>query len=104
MSRAMRRHPVVDTKPGRPSRAPALRPGARQPQRAAREKSRGVLGLLQPHWAMEIISELRKVTWPTREETWYLTVVVLVVAGAVGLFLGGVDIFFNWAIERTLLR
>ena len=103
MSRAMRRHPVVDTKPGRTSRAPAIRPGARQPQRGARE-SRGPLGLLQPHWAMEIISELRKVTWPTREETWYLTVVVLVVAGAVGLFLGGVDIFFNWAVENTLLR
>jgi len=103
MSRAMRRHPAVDTKPGRTSRAPAIRTGAAQPQRRARE-SRGPLGLLQPHWAAEIISELRKVTWPTREETWYLTVVVLVVAGAVGLFLGGVDIFFNWAVERTLLR
>ena len=103
MSRAMRRHPAVETKPGRTSRAPAIRPGAGQPQRRARE-SRGPLGLLQPHWATEIFSELRKVTWPTREETWYLTVVVLVVASAVGLFLGGVDIFFNWAVERTLLR
>ena len=53
---------------------------------------------------MEIISELRKVTWPSREETWYLTVVVLVVAGVIGLFLGGVDMFFNWAINQTLLR
>ena len=43
-------------------------------------------------------------TWPSREETWYLTVVVLVVAGAIGLFLGGVDMFFNWAINQTLLR
>jgi preprotein translocase subunit SecE len=103
MSRAMRRHPVVSTKPGGSARTPAMRPSPKQPQRGARE-SRGVVGLLRPRWAEEIIAELRKVTWPSREETWYLTVVVLVVAGAVGLLLGGIDIFFNWAIEHTLLR
>src|SRR3990172_9813855 len=102
MSRALRRHPVATTKPAGPSRAPAIRQGARRPQREARE-GRGLLGLFRPRWAEEIIAELRKVTWPTREETWYLTVVVLVVAAAAGLFLGGVDIFFNWAVERTLL-
>jgi preprotein translocase SecE subunit len=47
---------------------------------------------------------LRKVTWPSREDTWYLTFVVLVVATAFGIFLGGVDMFFNWAIDNTLLR
>ncbi len=65
---------------------------------------RGVIGLLRPRWAEEIISELRKVTWPSLEDTRYLTFVVLVVAAAFGLFLGGVDMFFNWAIENTLLR
>jgi len=62
------------------------------------------MGLLRPHWAEEIISELRKVTWPSREETWNLTLVVVVVAAAFGVFLGGVDMFFNWAIDNTLLR
>ena len=62
------------------------------------------MGLLRPRWAEDIIGELRKVTWPSREETWYLTVVVLIVAGAAGVFLGGVDMFFNWVIENTLLR
>jgi preprotein translocase SecE subunit len=80
-----------------------MRPSPRQPKGGAREQ-RSFAALLRPRWAEEIISELRKVTWPTREETWYLTFVVLVVAGAVGLLLGGVDIFFNWAIEHTLLR
>ena len=60
--------------------------------------------MLRPRWAEDIISELRKVTWPSMEETRYLTIVVLVVASAFGLFLGGVDMFFNWAIDNTLLR
>ncbi len=38
------------------------------------------------------------------EDTRYLTFVVLVVASAFGIFLGGVDMFFNWAIDNTLLR
>jgi preprotein translocase SecE subunit len=102
MSRAMRRHPVV-TKGGgqRAARAPALRPATR-PQRQAREQ-RGLGGLLRPRWATDIIGELRKVTWPSREETQYLTFVVLVVAVAFGLFLGGVDMFFNWVIDNTII-
>jgi len=56
-----------------------------------------------PTWATEIWSELRKVTWPTFGETRYLTMVVIVVAVAVGVALGAVDIFFNWLIDRLLL-
>ena len=103
MSRATRRHPAA-TKPGRqrPVR-PAAPATARRPQREAGE-GRGIMGLLRPHWAEEIVSELRKVTWPSWEDTRYLTFVVLVVASAFGLFLGGVDMFFNWLIENTLFR
>ncbi len=43
----------------------------------------------------EIISELRKVVWPTREEARRLTVMVLIIAGAVGLFLGAIDLGFT---------
>jgi len=52
----------------------------------------------------DIISELRKVTWPTRQDTFNLTLVVVVVSMAVGLALGGIDLLFNWFIENTLLR
>ena len=43
-----------------------------------------------------ISSELRKVTWPTREETRNLTIVVLGISAAVGLFLGGLDQLLAW--------
>jgi preprotein translocase subunit SecE len=104
MSRALRRHPLAAKTGKQRTPRPALpRPGARRPQREARG-ARGALALLRPRWAEEIISELRKVTWPSREETWNLTLVVVVVAAAFGLFLGGVDMFFNWVMENTLLR
>ena len=52
----------------------------------------------------ESYSELKKVTWPTRDETVYLTTVVIIVALSVGALLGGIDAFFNWLIDRLLLR
>ncbi len=39
----------------------------------------------------ETTGELRKVTWPTREEAWNLTRIVLVVLVAMALFLGAID-------------
>ena len=42
----------------------------------------------------EVVSELRRVTWPTRQETMRLTLMVLAVSGAVGLFLGATDMGF----------
>lgn len=42
----------------------------------------------------EVVSELRRVTWPSRQETMRLTLMVIAVSGAVGLFLGGIDIGF----------
>jgi preprotein translocase subunit SecE len=104
MSRAIRRHPTSQ-KAGRQRtpRTPAVSTGpSRRPQRESRE-GRGIAGVLRPRWAEDIISELRKVTWPTREEAWYLTVVVIIVATVVGIFLGGVDMFFNWFMEHTIL-
>ena len=43
----------------------------------------------------EVFSELRRVIWPSREETMRLTIMVLAVAVAVGAFLGLVDIAFS---------
>ena len=51
-----------------------------------------------------MISELRKVSWPTREETTRLTVAVVVVAIVIGMLLGGIDVGFNWLVDNTLLR
>ena len=49
-------------------------------------------------------AELNKVTWPTRQETAYLTMVVIIVAVAAGMALGLVDIIFNWLIDKALLN
>ncbi|KKL57326.1 hypothetical protein LCGC14_2236520 [marine sediment metagenome] len=53
---------------------------------------------------MDIISELRKVVWPSRQDATYLTIVVLIVAAIIGAALGGIDIGFGWLIDNTLLK
>lgn len=42
----------------------------------------------------EVVTELKKVTWPTRAETIKLTAVVIAISVIVGLFIGGLDIVF----------
>ncbi len=51
----------------------------------------------------EIINELKKVVWLTRREVVYLTVLVLVVAGTMGIILGGLDYGFTEIIDRVFL-
>ena len=43
----------------------------------------------------DVVSELRRVTWPRREETMRLTLMVLAISATVGVFLGLVDIGFS---------
>jgi preprotein translocase subunit SecE len=45
-------------------------------------------------------SELKKVTWPTREQVRNLTLLVFVISGAVGLFIAVFDIAFDLIIQR----
>jgi preprotein translocase subunit SecE len=47
----------------------------------------------------EVIAELKKVVWPTREETKRLTILVIIVAGAIGIFLGVADYGFTRLME-----
>ncbi len=58
----------------------------------------------KPRWAQDIISELRKVTWPSRRDVANLTMVVVVVSLILGAFLGAADLAFGWLVEQTLLR
>ena len=50
----------------------------------------------------EVVGELRRVTWPTWEETLRLSLMVIAVAAAVGAFLGLVDLGFA-RVMRLLL-
>ena len=42
-----------------------------------------------------IIAELKKVTWPTPDETRNLTIVVIGISLALGLILGGIDLVLS---------
>ena len=57
----------------------------------------------------ETVGELRKVSWPTRQEAWQLTMIVLVVLAFMSLFLGIIvdgiagqllNLFAVWRLER----
>lgn len=45
-------------------------------------------------------SELKKVSWPTRDQVRNLTVLVFAVSAAVGLFIAAWDFVFTEAIRR----
>jgi preprotein translocase subunit SecE len=50
----------------------------------------------------EAWSELKKVSWPTREQVRNLTVLVFVVSFAVGVYITALDFFFAAAIGRLV--
>lgn len=101
MNRELRRHPT-QAKPGRGARTPAVRQtltgGSGGPPGRGRAG-----GVMRANWLRDIISELRKVQWPTREEAWHLTWVVVLVSFAVGIVLGSLDSGFGWFMEHTVL-
>ncbi|MFQ5933873.1 MAG: preprotein translocase subunit SecE [Dehalococcoidia bacterium] len=47
----------------------------------------------------EVIGELRKVNWPSREETKRLTTMVVIVSVAMGILLGVVDEAFSFVAD-----
>ncbi|MBI2329893.1 preprotein translocase subunit SecE [Candidatus Daviesbacteria bacterium] len=51
----------------------------------------------------EVKEELGKVAWPSREQTIRYTVLVIIVAVVVGLFLGGLDYVLT-ALTAFLLK
>src|SRR5438552_7856158 len=108
MNREMRRQ-QERMKPAKPGRTPrsALTGGGGGGGRAAvgglGGRGRGA-AFLRPNWIKDIFSELRKVQWPTRQEAWHLTWVVVLVSLVVGVTLGGLDSAFGWFLEHTVLQ
>ncbi len=49
-------------------------------------------------------AELRKVYWPSREEAWRLTLVVLAVTVSMALFLWALDAYFAWLLRIAATR
>ena len=53
-------------------------------------------------WWNETVGELRKVTWPTKEEAIKMTKIVIVVVLATAIFLGVVDFVFSRLVGLLL--
>jgi preprotein translocase subunit SecE len=51
------------------------------------------------HFAKETRIELRKVVWPTREETIKTTGMIMIAVVIVSIFLWIVDAFFTWGVH-----
>ena len=52
-------------------------------EKKASKKKNGI-----QRFTRETVGELRKVSWPTRQEAWQLTMIVIVVLAFMSLFLG----------------
>ncbi|MCL4363715.1 preprotein translocase subunit SecE [Patescibacteria group bacterium] len=53
----------------------------------------------KPNIGNEIVDELKKVTWPTREQTIRLTIVVIVVSLIIGFYVGIIDVLLAKGLE-----
>ena len=51
----------------------------------------------------EAINELKKVVWLSRREAMYLTFLVIIVAGTIGIILGAVDYGFTSLVNNIFL-
>lgn len=60
----------------------------------ANEKKQNIFDKIKRFWR-ETVGELRKVTWPTPEEAWALTKVVLIVTVIMSVILGLMDFVFQ---------
>jgi preprotein translocase subunit SecE len=59
-------------------------------------------GLEARKFFSDSLFELRKVVWPTREETYKITGMVLVVVVIISLILAGFDFVISWLIKLLL--
>ncbi|MDE2030799.1 MAG: preprotein translocase subunit SecE [Patescibacteria group bacterium] len=52
----------------------------------------------------EVILEMKHVTWPTRSQTMYFTIAVLIVSAFIAYYLGFFDKVFSMGLERFLAK
>ncbi len=48
--------------------------------------------------------ELKKVNWPTRQETIKYTLIIIGLSAAVSIFLGGLDFAFTTVLNKFILK
>lgn len=52
---------------------------------------------------IEVKAELKKVTWPTRQETVNYTLIVIAVSAAVAAFLGSLDFVLTFLVNTFII-
>jgi preprotein translocase subunit SecE len=63
------------------------------------------MGRMNPVTFMqEVVSELRKSVWPSKEEVVRLTAVVIAMSVVIGFFLGGLDRLFAELFTRVIFN
>jgi len=55
-----------------------------------------------PKFFLEVKAEMKKVSWPTRQETKRNTILVISVSIVTAMFLGGLDALFAWIINKII--
>ena len=65
------------------------------------EKSMGLIRKIIDYFKTSK-EEIKKVTWPTREQLIRDTIIVLVVSGILTLFLGGLDYLLNIGLQELI--
>ena len=65
------------------------------------ESGSGPLGWWQTsrNFLTEVRNEMKRVTWPSRREVYATTIVVIITSAFFGLYLFGLDILLNWAVN-----
>jgi preprotein translocase subunit SecE len=92
-----RKGTTADNRPARRSQSGSARPASRPSTDQARRRGPNIAEFFQ-----ESRAELRKVTWPTRQEAMNLTGAVIVMTVGLAAFLGIVDAILNWAIKPII--
>jgi preprotein translocase subunit SecE len=87
--------PPAPARPTRPSRT--ARPSQSRPAEIGKRFTEGI-----SQFIFDTRTELKKVVWPTREQTRNLTVLVIAVSLAVAAFIGAVDLVLQKLFQLIL--
>ncbi|MHB8656110.1 MAG: preprotein translocase subunit SecE [Terriglobia bacterium] len=53
-------------------------------------------------YVSDVRVEMRRVTWPSKQEIYGTTVMVIITTFALGIYFSICDMFFKWLVEKIL--
>ena len=91
---------------GRPAQASKAQGGAATiaaPERETRPRTNPFAAIANfPRFTQEVRAEARKITWPSRKETWITSVMVFIMLGITTLFFFVVDVIVGWGVGQVI--